>query len=65
MEDKRFEYALEKFLSNRDGYCGNNELFGRSSYLDGLDVAPFNANSLQDLTVTSSHDRTRLHQAHR
>ncbi|KAM0689192.1 hypothetical protein Q7P36_011269 [Cladosporium allicinum] len=28
LEDKRFEYALDKFLSNRDLCCSNNPLFG-------------------------------------
>jgi chitinase len=62
LEDKRFEYALREFLSNRNGYCSNNELFGRKNFLDGV---LFDANLPQDPTVTSSHDKIRLYQAHR
>ena len=34
LEDMRFEFALDKFLSNRDLYCSNNPLFGKKNIPD-------------------------------
>jgi hypothetical protein len=62
LEDQRFEYALDEFLSNRDEYCSNSELFGKK---DPLIRFLSDANPLQDSRARFSHDKTRSYQAHK
>jgi chitinase len=55
LENLRFRAALETFLSDREGYCSNDQLFGKTPLSDALN----HSDTIQGPMATYSHDKIR------